>query len=139
MAVATFGMTWQVSGTQTFIIPDDIDPADEDAVSEYLQNHWSKIPIPENGEYIGDSDTLDGVYLVKNSCPEPRMFHFTVERTERIGFEKMLSEEEYEVFRRTGVFPFDVYREAGFTAEDGAEYDFAVSDEEGRTIVDWAR
>ena len=41
-----FGMTWQMSGTQTIEIPDCIDPKDPDAVSSYLQEHWDEIPIP---------------------------------------------------------------------------------------------
>ncbi len=137
MAVATFGMTWQVSGTQTFEIPDDIDLGNENAVSEYLLNHWSEIPIPENGEYVGDSDSLEGIYSVSRRIPETMMLSFTVERTERISFEKELTEAEYEEFQQTGEFSFDVYSEAGFTKDDGAEYDYAVTDDEGHTIVDW--
>ncbi len=36
-----------------------------------------------------------------------------------------------------GEMPFDVYKEAGFTGDDGADYDYAVVDDEGRTLVDW--
>lgn len=137
MAVATFGMTWQMSGTQTFEIPDGIDLQDTDAVSDYLRDHWNEIPIPENGEYIGDSDALDGIVSIQANVPSPLNLHFTVERVERIGFERQVSAEEYEEFRMTGAFPFDVYEEAGFSENDGADYDYAVTDDEGKILIDW--
>ena len=137
MAVATFGMTWQVSGTQKFEIPDDIDPMNGEAVSDYLLEHWSEIPIPETGEYIWDSDTLDEVFEVRQQNPGQKTLQLTVERSERTGYEKVLSKAEYEDFQQTGNLPFDVYREAGFLGDDGAEYSYAVTDEEGRTLVDW--
>ena len=137
MAIATFGMSWQVSGTQQFEIPDGIDPMNEAAVSDYLLQHWSEIPIPEDGEYIGDSDILDGVFTVEQSNQKQKTLQFTVERAVRTGFDKVLSEAEYEDFLQTGNLPFDVYREAGFPGDDGAEYSYAVTDEEGRTLVDW--
>ena len=48
MAVVTFGMTWQVSGTQTLEIPDCIDPQNTEKVTEFLQEHWDEIPVPED-------------------------------------------------------------------------------------------
>ena len=66
-----------------------------------------------------------------------RTLYFTVERTERIGFEKKVTPEEYETVMLRGAMPFDVYKEAGFPENDGAEYDYAVVDDEGRTLVDW--
>ena len=138
MAIATFGMTWQVSGTQKSEIPDDIDPMDDEAVSGYLLEHWSEIPIPDKGEYIGGSDTLDGVFAVEPRNTGKKTLRFTVERTERTGFDKVFSESEYENFLQSGHLPFDIYREAGFQGDDGAEYNYAVTDEEGRTLADWS-
>ena len=44
---------------------------------------------------------------------------------------------EYEAMMLGGELPFDVYKEAGFPGDDGADYDSAVVDDEGRTLVDW--
>ena len=137
MAVVTFGMTWQVSGTQTFNIPDEIDPENENEVSDYLLKHWREISLPEKGEYVSESDTLDGIRSVQRCDQDVRTLYFTVERTERSGFEMKVSGEKYEEFLQTGEFPFDVYKEAGFAGDDGAEYDYAVTDDEGHTVVDW--
>ena len=132
-----FGMTWQMYGTQTIEIPDCIDPKDPDAVSSYLQEHWDEIPIPTEGEYICGSDTLDELVDVQVKEAEMRTLYFTVERTGRVGYEKMFTPAEYEAMMLGGELPFDVYKEAGFPGDDGADYDYAVVDDEGRTLVDW--
>ena len=132
-----FGMTWQMSGTQTIEIPDCIDPKDPDAVSSYLQEHWDEIPIPTEGEYICGSDTLDELVDVQVKEAEMRTLYFTVERTERVGYEKIVTPAEYEAMMLGGELAFDVYKEAGFPGDDGADYDYAVVDDEGRTLVDW--
>lgn len=132
-----FGMTWQMYGTQTIEIPDCIDPKDPDAVSSYLQEHWDEIPIPTEGEYICGSDTLDELVDVQVKEAEMRTLYFTVERTGRVGYEKMFTPAEYEAMMLGGELPFDVYKEAGFPGDDGADYDSAVVDDEGRTLVDW--
>lgn len=132
-----FGMTWQMSGTQTIEIPDCIDPKDSGAVTLFLQEHWDEIPIPTEGEYICGSDTLDELVDVQVKEAEMRTLYFTVERTERVGYEKIVTPAEYEAMMLGGELAFDVYKEAGFPGDDGADYDYAVVDDEGRTLVDW--
>ena len=132
-----FGMTWQMSGTQTIEIPDCIDPKDSGAVTLFLQEHWDEIPIPTEGEYICGSDTLDEWVDVQVKEAEMRTLYFTVERTERVGYEKIVTPAEYEAMMLGGELAFDVYKEAGFPGDDGADYDYAVVDDEGRTLVDW--
>ena len=132
-----FGMTWQMSGTQTIEIPDCIDPKDSGAVTLFLQEHWDEIPIPTEGEYICGSDTLDELVDVQVKEAEMRTLYFTVERTGRVGYEKIVTPAEYEAMMLGGELAFDVYKEAGFPGDDGADYDYAVVDDEGRTLVDW--
>ncbi len=132
-----FGMIWQVSGTQTLEIPDCIDPQNTEKVTEFLQEHWDEIPVPAESEYISGSDTLDETVRFQIDKAEMRTLYFTVERTERVGFEKKVTPEEYKELILDGEMPFDVYKEAGFTGDDGADYDYAVVDDEGRTLVDW--
>lgn len=59
MKTVSFMMTWEMSGRQTIDLPDEIDPNDKDAVREYIQENWDDIPLPTDGDYIADSDTLD--------------------------------------------------------------------------------
>ena len=39
-----FGMIWQVAGTQTIEIPDELDVTDRNAVTAYLKENWEKNP-----------------------------------------------------------------------------------------------
>ena len=61
----TFGMVWQVAGTQTIEIPDELDVTDRNAVTAYLKENWETIPVPVDGEYIPDSDTLDDLRAIE--------------------------------------------------------------------------
>ena len=63
MAIVRFGMIWLVTGTQEVDLPDDIDTDNENEVISYLKKNWLKIPIPDNGEYLSDTDELD------KNCP----------------------------------------------------------------------
>lgn len=93
--------------------------------------------VPAESEYISGSDTLDETVRFQIDKAEMRTLYFTVERTERVGFEKKVTPEEYKELILDGEMPFDVYKEAGFTGDDGADYDYAVVDDEGRTLADW--
>ena len=83
-----------------------------------------------------DRGTLYGVSCNREKT-EMRTLDFTVERTERVGYEKIVTPAEYEAMMLGGELPFDVYNEAGFLGDEGADYDYAVVDDEGRTLVDW--
>lgn len=54
----SFGMCWQVYGSQTIDLPDNIDANDEDAVKDYIRSVWEDIPLPD-GDYVSGSDILD--------------------------------------------------------------------------------
>ena len=58
MKTVKFGMTWQVAGTQTIELPNNINADNEEEVKEYISKHWDEISIPD-GEYISGTDTLD--------------------------------------------------------------------------------
>ena len=58
-----FGVAYEMYGYQTFDVPDDIDPADADAIAEYLLDSADHIPLPENAEYVFGSFEIDTEYL----------------------------------------------------------------------------
>ena len=78
MKEVTFGMVWQMAGKQTIMLPDDIDPNDQDAIREYIQENWDSIPIPADGEgdYISGSDELDETveFIVTDDGNQPRVY-----------------------------------------------------------------
>ena len=51
----SFGMYWQVYGTQTVNVPINLN---EKEALEYVKNHFDEIPLPE-GEYVWGSDVID--------------------------------------------------------------------------------
>ena len=74
----TFGMVWQMAGKQTIDIPDDMDPNDQDAIRDYIQENWDNISIPSDGEgdYISGSDELDETVelVVTDDGNQPRVY-----------------------------------------------------------------
>jgi hypothetical protein len=56
MKKVTFGMYYEVYGTVTIDVPDDIN---EDNVEEYLRENWDDLPLPTGAEYVQCSDELD--------------------------------------------------------------------------------
>lgn len=65
MAKVKFGMIWLVTGTQEVNLPDNINPDNEQEVISYLKKNWLRIPIPDNGEYLSDTDVLDKNYPIE--------------------------------------------------------------------------
>ena len=55
----TFRAYWQLFSDVTINLPDEIDPDDEDAVREYCHDQWEKMSLPEDAEYLYDSDEID--------------------------------------------------------------------------------
>ena len=51
----SFGMYWQVYGTQTVNVPINLN---EKEALEYVKKHWDEIPLPE-GDYVSGSDEID--------------------------------------------------------------------------------
>jgi hypothetical protein len=51
-----FGMFYEMYGTVTVDVPDDIT---EDNVEEYLRKNWDDFPLPSNADYVHCSDELD--------------------------------------------------------------------------------
>lgn len=49
-----FPVYFQVCGYQTMELPDDLDAEDEDAVKEYIDDHWPDVALPKETEYVGD-------------------------------------------------------------------------------------
>lgn len=56
MKRVTFGMFYEVYGTVTVDVPDDVT---EENVEEYLTEHWDEYPLPTDAEYVYCSDELD--------------------------------------------------------------------------------
>ena len=139
-----FGMAWTVYGSQEMELPDTVDVHDKEAVMEYLRENWDQIPIPE-GEYVPGSDSLDEdvpieVYSDKQVM---RTLHFTVERTTRMGIDKVITQDEYDDFIREGRLPFQIeelYNELK-NEKDPAKFDeecdYAVEDDRGYVLADW--
>ena len=51
----SFGMYWQVYGTQTVNVPINLN---EKEALEYVKKHWDEISLPE-GDYVCGSDEID--------------------------------------------------------------------------------
>ena len=51
----SFGMYWQVYGTQTVNVPINLN---EKEALEYVKKHWDEIPLPE-GDDVSGSDEID--------------------------------------------------------------------------------
>lgn len=56
MKRVAFGMFYEVYGTVTVDVPDDVT---EENVEEYLIEHWDEYPLPTDAEYVYCSDELD--------------------------------------------------------------------------------
>lgn len=52
-----YGVAYTAYGYATTTIPDSVQTRD-DAI-KWLKEHWNEVPIPEEADYIGDSDELD--------------------------------------------------------------------------------
>ena len=55
----TFRAYWEVFSDVTVDLPDNIDPDDKDAVNAFVQETWDGMELPENSEYLMDSDEVD--------------------------------------------------------------------------------
>ena len=51
-----FGVTWQYYGTQAVEVPEDFT---QEQAEQYVQEHWWEIDLPDNGEYVDNSDEPD--------------------------------------------------------------------------------
>ena len=56
MKKVRFGMYYEVYGTVTIDVPDDVT---EDNVEAYLRENWDDLPLPTDAEYVQCSDELD--------------------------------------------------------------------------------
>lgn len=56
MKKITFGMFYEMYGTVTVEVPDDVT---EDNAEEYLLDHWDEYPLPTSTSYVHCSDELD--------------------------------------------------------------------------------
>lgn len=55
----TFRVYWQEFADVTVDLPDDIDINDKKALQEYAQKEWDSMPLPDNSEYLSNSDEID--------------------------------------------------------------------------------
>lgn len=53
----SYGVAYTAYGYATTTVPDSVQTRD-DAI-KWLKEHWNEVPIPEEADYIGDSDELD--------------------------------------------------------------------------------
>lgn len=53
----SYGVAYTAYGYATTTVPDSVQTRD-DAI-KWLKEHWDEVPIPEEADYIGDSDELD--------------------------------------------------------------------------------
>ena len=51
-----FGMAWQCYAKQSVEVPEDFT---QEQAEQYVQEHWSEIKLPNNGEYVEGSDEPD--------------------------------------------------------------------------------
>lgn len=54
-----FPIYFEVVGEGEMDLPDDIDTSDENAVREYIDDHWDDVPLPEETEFVSDSCQFD--------------------------------------------------------------------------------
>ena len=52
----TFGMAWQCYAKQSVEVPENFTYKQ---AKQYVQEHWSEIKLPNNGEYVENSDEPD--------------------------------------------------------------------------------
>lgn len=52
----TFGMEWKMYGNQSVEVSADFT---QEQAEQYVRDNWSKIGLPNNGEYLTDSDVPD--------------------------------------------------------------------------------
>lgn len=55
----TFRAYWEVFSDITVPLPDDIPEEDADAIKAYIQEMWDGMELPDNAEYLLDSDEVD--------------------------------------------------------------------------------
>lgn len=53
----SYDVSYQVYGRATATIPDYIQTREE--AIEWLKEHWSELPLPEEADYVPESDELD--------------------------------------------------------------------------------
>lgn len=53
----SYGVSYQVYGRATATVPDYIQTKEE-AIG-WLKEHWDEVPIPEEADYVQESDELD--------------------------------------------------------------------------------
>lgn len=46
--VVRFPVYFEAVGYHDLKLPDDIDPDDDDAVRQFIDDHWDDVPIPED-------------------------------------------------------------------------------------------
>jgi hypothetical protein len=57
--VVRFPVYFEAVGYHELELPDDIDPDDDDAVRQFIDDHWDEVPIPEDHEFISESSCFD--------------------------------------------------------------------------------
>lgn len=53
----SYGVSYQVYGHATATVPDYIQTKEE--AIEWLKEHWDTMPLPEDADYVPESDELD--------------------------------------------------------------------------------
>ena len=51
--IARVPVYFEAVGYHDLELPDDIDPDDDDAVRQFIDDHWDDVPIPEDHEVVG--------------------------------------------------------------------------------------
>ena len=68
----TIDVSYQVEGTITIPIPDHIErllgtnSIDDDGIFEWLDSIEPEFPLPEDGDYVKDSYSIDGFHIHAN-------------------------------------------------------------------------
>ena len=52
--IVRFPVYFEAVGYHELEIPDDVDPDDDDAVRQFIDDHWDEVPIPEENEFVGN-------------------------------------------------------------------------------------
>lgn len=66
MKIVKFPMYFECVGYQTLVLPDDVDPDDEDAVWDYIESEWDGLPLPDNYEYCGGCEAdRESIYEIE--------------------------------------------------------------------------
>lgn len=54
-----FGIWYQMHGTSEMELPDEIDIQNQEAIIDYIEDHWDEVNLPTDGSYVSCSAELN--------------------------------------------------------------------------------